>query len=209
MREASVARGMPLIRVFDSDAFDQMIYQQSATLPPPEGVRILQDASSKNPGAEDNGRMFLRTNPFVHRMHNYGEEWLRNKATDIKLRGGRKFWFGKAVERERWRHSKDSASVATRKDPKVWSYKRPVDFRDVALKDLPDEVRDNPAWEKACAWHRQSPDLHTLRQQAIQQSEQATEDVWKKIQNERKRQSSETMAESGSPKQSRRRTGRQ
>ena len=208
MRKARVTPATPPIRVFDSDAFDQMIYQQSAILPPPEGLRILRGASSKDLAANDSGRMFLGTNPSVHRMHNHNEEWFRNKATEIKLRGGRKFWFGKAVERERWRHSKDSAAVVTRKDPKVWSYRRPVDFGDVALKDLPDEVRDNPAWEKACAWHRQSPDLHTLREKALQQSKQATEDIWKKIQNERKRQSSESIAESEAPKQSRRRTGR-
>jgi hypothetical protein len=161
---------VPAKRVFDSDAFDEMIYRQFKSKP---------RTRSGSAGNEPSGRLYLPVNPAIHRSHDRTQEWYDDKMREIKERGNRKKWFGKASARLQWLYEKEkreqtqhqqhtpiraaenahreiAPSHPRRQDPKPRSSVRPLDFGDVRDEILPADVRENPAWLKAAAWHRQS-----------------------------------------------------
>ncbi|KAL6701092.1 hypothetical protein J3F84DRAFT_392758 [Trichoderma pleuroticola] len=183
-RTPRVAR-MPKAHVFDSEAFDAMIYRQS-TLRPPPGVSVQAPPRPKTPvqqsSIEDQGQ-YLAINPAIHYPYNRSEEWYKEKALAIQARRGRKAWFGKVIERRRWLRAKERAederNAATQKptrvDPQPWSYDRIIDFGDVAEEELPEDVLQNPAWVKACAWHRENQAKRVLRDRAARN---ANREAW-------------------------------
>lgn len=146
---------------FDSNAFDAMIYQQSSinwqpSLPfPPR--RSLKGELPRS----------LLVNPAIHGMHNRSEHWYQKKHREIAARRGRKAWFGKPVERMRWleaqevaleeerRKAERNGAPSFRKDPQPKPVQRILDFGDIPEQDLPEDVRNNPGWLKACAFMRQ------------------------------------------------------
>lgn len=146
---------------FDSKAFDTMIYQQSSidwqpSLPFPPRRSL-----------KGKGPRFLTLNPAIHGMHNRSEHWYANKQREITARKGRKAWFGKPVERMKWLEAQEIAleeerqmaesngAPSFRKDPQPKTMQRIVDFGDIPEQDLPEDIRNNPAWLKACAFMRQ------------------------------------------------------
>lgn len=146
---------------FDSNAFDAMIYQQSSinwqpSLPfPPR--RSLKGELPRS----------LLVNPAIHGMHNRSEHWYQKKHREIAARRGRKAWFGKPVERMKWLEAQEVAleeerqkaerngAPSFRKDPQPKPVQRILDFGDIPEQDLPEDVRNNPGWLKACAFMRQ------------------------------------------------------
>jgi hypothetical protein len=111
-------------------------------------------------------------------MHDRSDAWHAQKALEIQQRGGRKFWFGKAVARQLWLDKKEAESASSkeqalngdtppeRREPQPRAYKRPVDFGDVPEAKLPEEVQQNPDWLKACAWFRRQHNLRDVRRRA-------------------------------------------
>lgn len=195
---------VPRAHIFDSEAFDNMIYRQS-TLRPPPGVSVQAPPRPKTPvqpsSIEDRGQ-FLAINPAIHYPYKRSEEWYKEKALAIQARRGRKAWFGKVIERRRWLRAKEKAederNAATQKptriDPQPWSYDRIIDFGDVPEEELPDDVLQNPAWVKACAWHRENQAKRVFRERAARdaigeawsQAERIMEDA--KLASQRSRQ---------------------
>ncbi|KAL6807140.1 hypothetical protein GGI42DRAFT_268772 [Trichoderma sp. SZMC 28013] len=175
----------PKAHVFDSEAFDTMIYRQS-TLRPPPGVSVQAPPRPKTPvqqpPIEDRGQ-YLPINPAIHYPYNRSEEWYKEKAVAIQARRGRKAWFGKVIERRRWLRAKEKAEdernaatpKPTRIDPQPWSYDRIIDFGDVPEEELPEDVLQNPAWVKACAWHRENQAKRVLRDRAARD---ANREAW-------------------------------
>ncbi len=150
---------------FDSDAFDAMIYRQSEMQPPP-GVSIPRAATASSAAPRDD-RTFVFANPAIHGSVVRTEKWWKDKAREIRSRPNRKRWFGKPAERMRWLHNKKveeemkrqaqtkgSTGRKARQDPQPAGYKRAMDFGDVPEDQLSQEVLSNPAWVKACEWHR-------------------------------------------------------
>ncbi|KAL6907008.1 hypothetical protein GGI43DRAFT_249304 [Trichoderma evansii] len=187
------------IRTFDSEAFDAMIYRQS-TLRPPRGVTLQAPARPKTPvqnPAIEYQRQYLSINPAIHLPYNRSEEWHAKKALEIQARRGRKAWFGKVIERRRWLRAKEKAEEdernaakesnqkLSRVDPQPWSCNRVLDFGDVPHEELPEDVLQNPAWVKACAWHRENYAKRVFRERAAKnanreawdQAERALEDA--------------------------------
>ncbi|KAL7824047.1 hypothetical protein V8C26DRAFT_12122 [Trichoderma gracile] len=171
-------------RDFDSEAFDAMIYRQSPLRPPP-GVPKQSAARPKTPAqipSTRDQRQYLAVNPAIHMTHNRSADWYRQKALEIQSRGGRKAWFGKVIERRRWMRAKEGAEEEERKaaktskkkpkraDPQPWSYDRTMDFGDVPEEELPEDVLQNPAWVKACAWHRENEAKRVLRDRAAKEA---------------------------------------
>lgn len=152
---------------FDPAAFDTMIYKQSS-LRPPATVRTSPRSLAKATTSSEGNRIAAPVNPAVHGMYSRSEEWRRRKEKEIEDRGGRKAWFGKAVERMHKLRSQETAreenresaleqgAAPPRRDPQPWSHQRVLDFGDVMPEDLPDDVKSNLPWLKACAWMRQS-----------------------------------------------------
>ncbi|KAK3182409.1 hypothetical protein K4F52_006233 [Lecanicillium sp. MT-2017a] len=154
-------------RNFDSDAFDEMIYRQ---FQPKRGKAGRQSTAVDSTDLGE--RLHLPVNPAIHRPHNRSKEWRDDKMKEIKKRGNRKKWFGKAAERLRWLYEKEQTEQAQRhaqtnqtnmaaskrRDPQPRTNTRAVDFGDVREEALPEDVRSNPAWLKAAAWHRE---IHT------------------------------------------------
>ncbi|UKZ72997.1 hypothetical protein TrVFT333_000636 [Trichoderma virens FT-333] len=173
-------------RVFDSEAFDAMIYRQS-TLHPPPGVFVQAPARPNTPVQKpsiiEDQSQYLAINPAIHFSYNRSEEWYKEKALEIQARGGRKAWFGKVIERRRWLRAKEKAEdernasiqEPTRIDPRPWSYDRIIDFGDVPEEELPEDVLQNPAWVKACAWHRENQAKRILRDRAARD---ANREAW-------------------------------
>ncbi|QUC16120.1 uncharacterized protein UV8b_00361 [Ustilaginoidea virens] len=166
--------GLP--RPFDSSAFDAAIYQQPGAAPPPSGV-LNSVVTSKAPRWPSGGQVrFIHANPAVHRMHVRSEAWFAKKSAEIRARGGRKFWLGKVSQRLRWLQSerlklqarraeaKAQGGLPERPDPQPQTYSVPLDFGDVPEGDLPEEVRKNPAWRKACEYFRENHRLRRIRQ---------------------------------------------
>jgi hypothetical protein len=175
--------------VFDSEAFDTMIYRQSM-LRPPQGVALQASARPKTPvqkSSVEYQRLYLPVNPAIHLPYNRSEEWYKQKALEIQARGRRKAWFGKVIERRRWLRVKEKAEEdkqntakasnqkPPRIDPQAWSYNRVIDFGDVPPEELPEDVLQNPAWIKACAWHRENHAKRVLRDRA---AKDATRKAW-------------------------------
>lgn len=190
-RELSTAKR----RVFDSEAFDDMIYRQSSLRPPP-GVPRQPATRPKTPTqitSTGDQRRYLAVNPAIHMPHNRSHEWYKQKALEIQGRGGRKAWFGKVTERRRWIRAKEraegeqqnAAKASNRKpkrvDPQPWSYDRIMDFGDVPEEELPEDVLQNPAWVKACAWHRENEAKRVLRDRAAKKAHREAWDYAERI----------------------------
>ncbi|EHK45075.1 hypothetical protein TRIATDRAFT_88018 [Trichoderma atroviride IMI 206040] len=182
-------------RVFDSDAFDAMIYRQS-TLRPPPGVASQAPARPKTPVKKppvEYRRQYLPINPAIHLPIKRSEEWHTKKALEIQARGRRKAWFGKVIERRRWLRAKEKAEEDERSaakepnqkplriDPQPWSYNRVIDFGDVPHEELPEDVLQNPAWAKACAWHRENHAKRIFRERAAKNANRAAWDQAERV----------------------------
>ncbi|KAL6873257.1 hypothetical protein HDV57DRAFT_246202 [Trichoderma longibrachiatum] len=169
---------------FDSEAFDAMIYRQSSLHPPP-GVPSQPATRPKTPTKVPSAgvqRQYLAVNPTIHMVHNRSDAWHKQKALEIQARGGRKAWFGKVIERRRWMRANERAKEEEQKavktsnkkpkraDPQPWSYDRIMDFGDVPEEELPEDVLQNPAWVKACAWHRENEAKRVLRDRAAKEA---------------------------------------
>ncbi|KPM37071.1 hypothetical protein AK830_g9492 [Neonectria ditissima] len=151
---------------FDSAAFDAVIYRQS-DLKPPSGVSVGCSPITV-PASSEDARLALHVNPTIHRMYNRSEEWYQKKSREIKSRGGRKAWFGKTIERQRYLRSREAAiekerdrarknrAIPPRREPRPRGHKQTLDFGMVPEKELPDDVQKNPAWLKACTWFRET-----------------------------------------------------
>ncbi|KAH6609636.1 hypothetical protein Trco_002982 [Trichoderma cornu-damae] len=187
--------GKPGAQVFDSEAFDAMIYRQS-TLRPPRGVSVQVPAQSKTPlgrVSTRDRRQYLAINPAIHFPYNRPDEWHRDKALEIQARGRRKAWFGKVIERRRWLRAKEKAEEDKQKaarapnrkpariDPQPWSYNRIVDFGDVPPEELPKDVLQNPAWVKACAWHRENQAKRILRDRVARDAQRKAWDQAERV----------------------------
>lgn len=124
------------IHVFNSEAFDAMMYSQSALCPPP-GVASQAPTRPKTPVKKTSvgyQRQYLSINPAIHLPIQRSEEWHTRKVIEIQARGRRKEWFGKVIERRRWLRAKEKAEEDERnaakesnqkflrKDPQPWSY---------------------------------------------------------------------------------------
>ncbi|KAL7814606.1 hypothetical protein V8C44DRAFT_36069 [Trichoderma aethiopicum] len=184
--EQSVVQELSTVgrRVFDSEAFDAMIYRQSSLHPPP-GVPSQPATRPKTPTKVPSTgvqRQYLAVNPAIHMVHNRSDAWHKQKALEIQGRGGRKAWFGKVIERRRWMRANERAKEEEQKavkvsnkkpkraDPQPWSYDRIMDFGDVPEEELPEDVLQNPAWVKACAWHRENEAKRVLRDRAAKEA---------------------------------------
>ncbi|PNY26226.1 Uncharacterized protein TCAP_03843 [Tolypocladium capitatum] len=177
------------IQDFDSASFDAVIYQQPTAMKPPPGVLIPARPQRSLPSSSDDQRMYLHINPAIHLSHNRSEGWFKAKAEEIKSRGGRKAWFGKVIERQRWLHAqKNHEEVANgkgsgqrRANQQPWTYSRPMDFGDLPASQLPDDVLKNAAWLKACAWHREIKRIRALRHREAKRSKQETQEFYKTV----------------------------
>ncbi|KAM0458922.1 hypothetical protein ACHAO4_002310 [Trichoderma viride] len=183
------------VHVFDSEAFDAMIYRQS-TLRPPPGVASQAPARPKTPVKKPSvkyQRQYLPINPAIHLPIKRSEEWHTKKALEIQARGRRKAWFGKVIERRRWLRAKEKAEEDERNaakesnqkplriDPQPWSYNRVIDFGDVPHEELPEDVLQNPAWAKACAWHRENHAKRIFRERAAKNANRAAWDQAERV----------------------------
>ncbi|EFY93849.1 hypothetical protein MAC_00340 [Metarhizium acridum CQMa 102] len=172
---------------FDSSAFDTALYQQPDATPPPAGVVIGPRIENK-PASSEGQRMYIYANPAVHGMHNRSEAWHEKKALEIQARGGRKFWFGKVSARLRWLQRKRIGSskaqdvncdqMPERPNPEPGAYRRPLDFGDVPESKLPEKVRQNPDWLKACEWFRQQRNLQDIRLRESKRCEQEANEYY-------------------------------
>ncbi|KAF4982887.1 hypothetical protein FZEAL_1583 [Fusarium zealandicum] len=170
---------------FDSAAFDGFIYRQS-DLRPPNGVIVPRRPPRKVAASSEESRFFLPVNPAIHRLHSRSEDWYKKKCQEIKRRPGRKAWFGKVHERRRWLRTMEAKLDKERqqallagttppfKEPQPRGYKRILDFGDVPEEELPEKVRNNPAWLKACAWHRECTNKALRRQREINRTTEET-----------------------------------
>ncbi|KND89645.1 hypothetical protein TOPH_05698, partial [Tolypocladium ophioglossoides CBS 100239] len=179
------------IQDFDSAAFDAAIYQQPAAMKPPSRVPMPARPRRSSQSSSEGQRMYLHFNPAIHLSHNRSEEWFKAKAEEIESRGGRKAWFGKAIERHRWLRAQKKCEKRLangyglpqrRADPQPWTYNRPMDFGDLPASKLPDDVLQNAAWLKACAWHRETERIRALRHRESKRSKQETQEFYKNVQ---------------------------
>lgn len=183
------------IYAFDSEAFDAMIYRQS-TLRPPPGVASQAPARPKTPVKKrsvEYQRQYLPINPAIHLPIQRSKEWHTKKALEIQARGRRKAWFGKVIERRRWLRAKEKAEEDERNaakepnqkplriDPHPWSYNRVIDFGDIPHEELPEDVLQNPAWAKACAWHRENHAKRIFRERAAKNANRAAWDQAERV----------------------------
>ncbi|KAJ3463024.1 hypothetical protein MRS44_007810 [Fusarium solani] len=180
------ARRKKMLAAFDSAAFDACIYRQSDLRPPP-GVVIPSRQTRKAKASSEEPRLFLPVNPAIHRMHNRSEDWYKKKCQEIKRRPRRKAWFGKVLQRQRWLNAREAkldeeceqARLAGKdppfRPPQPRTHKRILDFGDVPEEELPDDVRNNPAWLKACAWHRETMNKALQRQHQVNKTTEETQ----------------------------------
>lgn len=155
---------------FNAAVFDAAIYSQEGAMKPPSGVSVWPGQKRRLSDVYDD-RVYLHANPAIHRNHNRSESWHRAKALEIQARGGRKAWFGKVVQRIRWRRCQQAHPDKT---PQPWTYSRRLDFADVPEAELPEAVLTNAAWVRACAWHRETQRIRELRRRETVRSEQET-----------------------------------
>ncbi|KAF4962874.1 hypothetical protein FSARC_9071 [Fusarium sarcochroum] len=179
-RAKAEARRKRLLARFDSAAFDSLIYRQS-NLRPPAGV-VVPRTIGKGLASSERKQIFLPVNPAIHKMHKRSPAWYKKKCEEIRRRPGRKAWFGKVVERKHWiqdmevklekqrQQARLAGAVPPFKQPQPLGVKRILDFGDVPEEELPDYVRRNPAWLKACAWHRECQSQAMLHQRRIDRS---------------------------------------
>lgn len=188
LRAKYEARRKKMLAAFDSAAFDACIYQQSDLRPPP-GVVIPSRATrkAKAKASSEEPLLFLPVNPAIHRMHNRSQDWYKKKCQEIKRRPRRKAWFGKVLERQRWLQVMEAkldeeceqARLAGKeppfRPPQPRTHKRILDFGDVPEEELPEDVRNNPAWLKACAWHRETMNRALQRQHQVNKTTEETQ----------------------------------
>lgn len=65
-----------------------------------------------------------------------------------------------------------------RADPEPGAYRRPLDFGDVPESKLPEKVRQNPDWLKACEWFRQQQNLRDMRLRESKRCEQEANEYY-------------------------------
>jgi hypothetical protein len=168
-----------LVENFDAQNFDMLIYGQDGASQPPAGVSLPETAMPSPVASSESHRLYLAIDPRIHWAHNKTEAWYNRKIEEIKARGGRKRWFGKTTERIRYMNRKEqenhlaysqalSAGNPAYKEPKPWTFNRPIDFGDVPEIKLPSYVKDNPSWVRACAWMRQCREMSTIRHRQIE-----------------------------------------
>ncbi|KAF4449255.1 hypothetical protein F53441_7417 [Fusarium austroafricanum] len=180
------SRRKRLLAEFDSEAFDSLIYRQSSMRPPAK-VIISSRTVRYESVLPEREPLYLPVNPAIHQMHKRSSTWRKNKTNEISQRPRKKALFGKAVERARRerdtkmkheqkrRQAERNGTIPPYKPPEPRSVRRLLDFGDVAEEDLPDYVRSNPAWLKACAWHRDCERKAALHQQRVDKSTQEAE----------------------------------
>jgi hypothetical protein len=184
------ARRKKVLANFDSDAFDSLIYRQSK-LRPPITVLISSHAYQRGLAIYAGERVFLPVNPAIHGMHKRSRVWYKKKCEEIRKRPGRKAWFGKVMARKRWLQSVEmklekerqqaqlTGTAPPYKPPEPRSVKRILDFGDVPEEELPAYVKENSAWLKACAWHRECEEKAALRQRRVDRSQKEAERFFK------------------------------
>lgn len=176
-------------RPFDTSAFDMAIYQQPGAQRPPRGVAVPRRRQHATYSEDE--RQYIHANPAIHRIHNRPKVWYARKALEIQARGGRKFWFGKVAKRVQWlrrQHTEPSKEqevnshvLTERSDPEPQTYTRPLDFGDVPESKLPEDVRENADWLKACEWFRQQQGLKEVRLRESKRCEQEANEYYKII----------------------------
>ncbi|KAK2736535.1 hypothetical protein CKAH01_07735 [Colletotrichum kahawae] len=193
-----------LCRTVDQHKFDAMIYTQPEAAPPPPEVFITPAptrSNSTSAGEESHKPFYMRIDPRIHWSHDRSDEWFEQKMEEIKARGGRKANFGKAAYRMRQqrlaeeRYEAEQAiarALAARRGkdppkpppnpPMPWSHRRPMDFGDVPVEELPSYVRRNEDWLRATEWMRKSRDL-SLKAAALEAAGEPWEHLFKRNRN--------------------------
>lgn len=184
------ARRKKVLANFDPNVFDSFIYRQSK-LRPPINVLISSRAYQRGLALYAGERVYLPVNPAIHGMHKRSRAWYKKKCEEIRKRPGRKAWFGKVMARKRWLQSVEmklekerqqaqlSGTAPPYKPPEPRSVERILDFGDVPEEELPAYVKENPAWLKACAWHRECEEKAALRQRRVNRSKKEAEHFFK------------------------------
>ncbi|KAF9783060.1 hypothetical protein IL306_010273 [Fusarium sp. DS 682] len=191
-RAKAEARRKKLLVEFDSEAFDSLIYRQSSLLPPPD-VTISSRTVKYNTVFNDQKSLYLPVNPAIHHMHKRSRAWYKKKCEEIRRRPKRKEWFGKVVERQRWlramemkqqekfQQAQRDGTAPPYKPPEPRGVKRTLDFGDLPEEALPEYVRSNPAWLKACAWFRECEKKATARQRHVNNKTKETESYFQSL----------------------------
>lgn len=150
---------LAMIAKHDPVAFDTQIYAQEGAQSPPPGISLKKpDAPKKRP---DYGPRYIRADPRIHGMHSRSEQWHREKAEEIRRRGNRKRWFGQPSRRKQWMEAQakkkavlrtpSKAAVSRQKEVEPRAHRTPVDLLSVPQADLPEYVKENPAWLRTLA----------------------------------------------------------
>ncbi|KAM0346996.1 hypothetical protein ACHAP4_011533 [Fusarium culmorum] len=172
------------LATFDPDAFDSIIYRQSRLRPPP-GVRLSSRIVKSGSASRRSERVYLPVNPAIHKIHKRSQHWHQQKCEEIKRRPSRKAWFGKVEARLRWlraeeerleqsrQNAQDDGTMPPFEPPEPRCFKQILDFGDVPEKELPEHVRNDPAWLKACAWLRKCEDQATHQHQVNKSKKEA------------------------------------
>ncbi|KAF5651332.1 hypothetical protein F52700_53 [Fusarium sp. NRRL 52700] len=191
-RAKAEARKKRLLVEFDSEAFDSLIYRQSSLQPPPH-VTVSSRIVKYRPVYGDQKPLYLPVNPAIHHMHKRSRAWYRKKCDEIRRRPKRKEWFGKVVERQRWlqalevkkqekiKQAQQDGTTPPYIPPEPRGVKRILDFGDLPEEELPEYVRSNPAWLKACAWFRECEDKATARQRHVNNKTKETESYFQSL----------------------------
>ncbi|KAI9167606.1 hypothetical protein HJFPF1_03738 [Paramyrothecium foliicola] len=165
---------------FDSDTFDALIYQQEGASSPPKGLSLPKIRKALVPPPVNDEQTYLHINPVIHRPYRRSQGWIDGKAKEIQTRTTRKKWFGRAADRQRWVWAQkqpkgvNNVDKVARQDPQPWSYNRPLDYGDLPTESLPQDVLQNAAWTKACAWHRDVRQMDYLRRRERNRQEKQT-----------------------------------
>ncbi|KAF4501720.1 hypothetical protein FAGAP_2075 [Fusarium agapanthi] len=191
-RAKAEARKKRLLVEFDSEAFDSLIYRQSSLQPPPN-VAVSSRIVKYRPVYGDQKPLYLPVNPAIHHMHKRSRAWYRKMCDEIRWRPKRKEWFGKVVERQRWlqalevkkqekiKQAQQDGTTPPYIPPEPRGVKRILDFGDLPEEELPEYVRSNPAWLKACAWFRECEDKTTARQRHVNNKTKETESYFQSL----------------------------
>ncbi|KAK1760572.1 hypothetical protein QBC47DRAFT_396562 [Echria macrotheca] len=116
-------------REIKQDVFDRLLYAQEGAATPPPGIVLPSpagsaDANPTRPLPADEP-YYADIDPRIHWPQRHSEAWYAAKLEEIKARGGRKAWLGKAPLRLRQQLLAESTPFE---------------------ETLPDKIRDNPAW---------------------------------------------------------------
>jgi hypothetical protein len=163
------AARLKLCENFDSVKFDSLFYGQDGVGPPPEGIEIQPRPRPHSPLRGRDDRLALSIDPRIHWTYDKSDRWYEKKMEEIKARGTRKINCRRVVQRvcaqRRKEEMEERAQLQSRTvqlemrpprpDPKPWTFGRHIDFGDVPEDQLPDYVKENPAWLRACAWMRE------------------------------------------------------